>query len=252
MNQTNSRNDIPKLPLEVEMAVSSEKLTADVATTLVEEIVSRTKSRQRRVHFNETVKGRVFPGIPHQEKKNVWYTSAEHEEACKNERILRQSFSHNHQLLRQYEEHLIAQGVMTDERTTNLELLVASSTKAVFEEQERQEALFFETHKSEKEFRLDDEKIAAAYRIFSKVAMDQAQSRAIRHEKHLKNEEKSSQESNNAPVTLSRFLRRGISPTRRSTTGRKKTSLVQRFLPKPSTFLSKASSTKVASTTVAA
>ena len=55
---------------------------------------------------------------------------------------------------------------------------------AVMEEQNRQKNDFFDANPSGK-FVLDQKKLASTYRLYSKEALRQAHSRAVRHAKHL-------------------------------------------------------------------
>lgn len=260
MNPIDSRINISILPSAAIHArvVSSEKLT-DIALQEDEPIISKS----RRVQFNEKVAGRVFQNIPEEERATIWYTKADVDEARRNEKILREAFSSNEQLFQQNQENLNAQGVMTDEQIAKVDLLVKASTKAVFEEQERQEKMFVAEHKTGK-FHLNEYKIAEAYRIHAQEALEQARNRAVRHEKHVRKETEVKRTSEPvSPFPASKYLRKGVSPVpspqespqtspKRSPKQRASKSLVQKLiLPLHPAFVKKAVSSKVPTVTSA-
>jgi hypothetical protein len=193
------------------------------------------KKNQRKIRFNERVNFHSVHCIPKKEKEDIWYTSADYDEASRNGRILRKCISNNDQLYRKNQENLNAQGVLTEQQALQMEGAVKASTIAVFEEQERQEQAFFGANKSS-EFLLDFERIAESYQKHSCEALEQAQRRAARHEKHLKDADtgtKSGKRSSSSspPRFLKKEIPTGQSPKSKTSRG------VRKLIPRPSVFV---------------
>ncbi|CAJ1961817.1 unnamed protein product [Cylindrotheca closterium] len=204
---------------------------------------TNNKKNQRKIRFKEQVNIHSIHCIPEKEKGHIWYTAADYNEASKNGRILRKCISNNDQLYRQNQENLNAQGVFTEQQTMQMEIAVKASTTAVFEEQERQGKALFSGNKTSSEFSLDYEKIAEAYRKYSREAQEQAQLRAARHEKHLKDTDTKSvkhSSPSSSPRSLKKKTLTGHSPKprkSRSLSPKATSRGVRKLIPKPSVFL---------------
>lgn len=130
------------------------------------------------------------------------YTAAENKAASKREGKIRWSVLKKHpSLLKKNEENLNAQGVFTKEDVSMKIEAIRSSVQAVLEEQNdfdnkfliskhKQKTRNSKSKKPKREsvsvFVVNAEKIAKAYRPHSQLSLKEAQSRALRHEKHLR------------------------------------------------------------------
>lgn len=157
----------------------------------------KRKSTTKKVAFVPIVQCRPIPSLSALEISFAWYTRAEFKAALTREDFIRWSVSKNHDLFLLNKENLNAQGIATKRGALKKQEAIASSVKAVLEEQDEQETIFFDVKhkrmfstkrgsKRDDLFSLNAEKIAKAYRCHSKTSLKEAQSRALRHEKHLR------------------------------------------------------------------
>lgn len=153
----------------------------------------------KKASFNPRVQYHAVPYLSDIDKAGVWYTSNEYSTAREREEFIRKKVSENDALFRKNEENLIAQGILTNQGVLSKIQAVDYSIIAVLDEQDGQEVKFQlsqnKTRKSKKRskssdtvmmFSVNDEKIAKVYRSHSNKALKEAQNRALRHEKHLK------------------------------------------------------------------
>lgn len=198
-------------------------------------------SQRKRVRFNGRVKRRFFDVVEEEDRENVWYSSEDYKEARQFEDALRECVSTNKELYRKNTENLNAQGVLTQEQATKKYALIDASIDAVMDELEGQESAFYDDNSMSGElFCPNDERIAEVYHCHSYEALQQAQSRANRHARHVqKNANKPADKS--SALSPSRFARK--SPSRLSPRSKKSMILRQgRQLPGPSVFVPEGSS----------
>ncbi|CAJ1961813.1 unnamed protein product [Cylindrotheca closterium] len=145
-------------------------------------------TKKRRVRFHTRVKERSFYDYveDEQDHRNLWCTSADYSEARKFEDALRECVSANKELYRKNTENLNAQGVLTHDQAAKKYALIDASIGAVIDEQDKQESAFYDDNSITGEmFCQNDERIAEVYLCHSYEALQQAQSRANRHAKHV-------------------------------------------------------------------
>lgn len=168
-----------------------------VPTRKKSEQSEKRESTTKKVSFVPTVQCRPVPYLSDLEVSFAWYTRADFKAALAREDFIRWSVSKNHDLFLQNEENLNAQGITTKRGALKKQEVLASSVEAVLGEQNEQETKFldskykkmFSTKRGSNQdglFSVNAEKIAEAYQWHSKTSLKEAQSRALRHEKHLR------------------------------------------------------------------
>ncbi|CAJ1932422.1 unnamed protein product [Cylindrotheca closterium] len=158
----------------------------------------RNKSATKKVSFHPIVQCRPVFALSNAEKNAVWYTDAHFTAAREREESIRNSLSLHHGLFVQNEDDLNAQGILTQSDVWKKIRAIDDSVLDVLGEQDVQEARFnlSKNKKTRKRgkgrdgslavFSLNMAKIAKVYRSHSQQALKEAQSRARRHEQHLK------------------------------------------------------------------
>ena len=155
------------------------------------------------VSWDPSLQDHPLPNHSDVEKADVPpYTTAENKAASKREGKIRWSVLKKHpSLLKKNEENLNAQGIFTKEDVSMKIEAIRSSVQAVLQEQDDVDNKFFMSkHKQKKRkskskkpkresasvFVVNAEKIAKVYRPHSQLSLQEAQSRALRHEKHMR------------------------------------------------------------------
>lgn len=203
--------------------------------TLDEAKSEPTQKTKKRVRFDARVRRRYVNSIEERDHKNVWFKPEDFNEARKRERAIREYISLNEELYMKDIENLNAQGVLTDEQAAKKFATVDAAVMDILQEQEKQETAFYEANETGKFF-LNCELIAQAYRPYSKVALGQAQSRAVRAKKHVTAILRHSSSSTSL-FSPSRFVKGGLQTQRSPRTKRSLVATREAQLPSVSVFV---------------
>ncbi|CAJ1932424.1 unnamed protein product [Cylindrotheca closterium] len=160
---------------------------------------TRNKSATKKVSFNPIVQYHAVFALSNAEKSGGWYTDVYFTAAREREESIRKWLSlHHHSLVVQNEDDLNAQGILTQSDVWKKIRAIDDSVLDVLGEQDVQEArLNLSRNKKNRKrgkgrdgslsmFSRNMAKIAKVYRSHSQQALKEAQSRACRHEQHLK------------------------------------------------------------------
>ena len=157
-----------------------------------------TKSAKK-TSFNTRVQYHVVPYVSDFEKGGVWYSSNDYDVAREREAFIRKNISENEALFRKNDDNLNAQGILTNQAVISRIQAAEAAVTAVLEEQDEQEVKFqlsqmkigkgkkrTKEGDTEANFTLNMEKLSKVYRVHSRKALKEAQDRALRQEKHVK------------------------------------------------------------------